>query len=300
MNLNWNYLRYFEEVAKQEHFTRAADNLHITQSALSKSIDNLESDLGIPLFERRGRNVKLTRYGQILYNHVSSATAHIEKGLQLMNDIIGADTGEVHCASIFSIGASFIPDIIKGFNKQNPNIKLKFNQKPTQDILYDLLDSKIDLGFCGEFNAEGNFDKLEKEPILLEELLLAVPESHPLAGKNHVDFSDIVNESFIGYTSNTGIIHSIGSTLKHAGLDTPQLNVSYSASEDNTIISMVRSGLGIAFVADNSYIQRDGVSFLHVHNPYFSRTLYMVWKKNNYISPATKLFKYYILSHTQV
>ena len=63
--MNWQYLRYFEVVAREEHFTRAADQLHITQSALSKSIDNLENEIGVPLFESHGRNIRLTKYGQI-------------------------------------------------------------------------------------------------------------------------------------------------------------------------------------------------------------------------------------------
>ena len=93
--MNWQYLRYFEVVAREEHFTRAADKLHMTQSALSKSIDNLEKDIGIPLFEQYGRNIKLTRYGQIFYNHVSAATSEIEDGLRTIRNMVDTKSGEV-------------------------------------------------------------------------------------------------------------------------------------------------------------------------------------------------------------
>ena len=296
---NWNFLRYFEEVAKEEHFTRAAENLNRTQSALSKSIDKLEEELGVPLFEHDGRNVKLTRYGQILYRHVAAATAEIEKGLQTLQTLSNADAGEVRFASIFSAGGSFIPSIMKGFQQENPNVRLTFYQKSTHDILQDILDGKIDFGFCGEFRTEEEYSPLQKEAIVMEELLLAVPTSHPLARQKSVSFSDIAGEPFIGYTANTGIRESIRMTLERAGMGDVRLNERYTAAEDNTILSMVREGLGIALIADNSYINRNDIALLHVTGPYFSRTLYLVWKKDTYAAPAAKAFKYYVLSRNR-
>lgn len=297
--LNWNFLRYFEEVAKEEHFTRAAENLHRTQSALSKSIDKLEEDLGIPLFERDGRNVRLTRYGQILYRHVAAATAEIEKGLQILQTMSNSEAGEVRFASIFSAGGSFLPSVMKGFQAENPNVRLTFYQKSTHDILQDIADGKIDFGFCGEFRTEETYAQFEKEAIIMEELLLAVPKNHPLARQKSVPFSEITGESFIGWTTNTGIRESIRMTLDRAGIDSRQIKEKYTAAEDNTVLSMVREGLGIALIADNSYINRSDITLLHISNPYFSRTLYLVWKKDVYVSPAAKAFKYYVLSRNR-
>lgn len=298
--MNWQYLRYFEVVAREEHFTRAADKLHMTQSALSKSIDNLEKDIGIPLFEQYGRNIKLTRYGQIFYNHVSAATSEIEDGLRIIRNMVDTKSGEVMFASIFTIGATFIPDIIKGFQASHPGIKLKFYQKSTTDILSDVLDGTVDLGFCGEFQRSGLYQDIDCDPILEEELLLAVPADHPLAAHETVSFSEILDETFIGYTNNTGIIHSIQDTLNRSGFGSVPLKEAYQAAEDNTVASLVRAGLGIAFIADNPLVHRNGLSFLHVKDPYFSRTLYAVWRKNGYLSPAAKAFKYFVLAQASL
>ena len=93
--MNWQYLRYFEVVAREEHYTRAAEMLHLTQSALSKSIHNLENRLGVPLFEPDGRNIKLTKYGQIFYNHVIVRLRRL-KGVSISShDMVGAEQGEV-------------------------------------------------------------------------------------------------------------------------------------------------------------------------------------------------------------
>lgn len=296
--MNWQYLRYFEVVAREEHLTRAAEKLHMTQSALSKSIDNLEKELGFPLFEQRGRNIRLTKYGHIFYNHVASATKEIETGLETIHEAICSSKGIVRLASIFSLGAFFIPDIIKGFQLHNPDIRLMFYQTSTSNILYDVLNGEVDLGFCGEFVRDGDFKELDAEVVQVEELLLVVPPEHRLANQDSVEFQDLLDENFVGYTDNTGIIHSIRDTLKRAGLDGIRLKENYQVAEDNTIVGMVRAGLGIAFVADCPYIQRQGVSFLHIRNPYFCRKLYLVWKKDGFLSQAAKAFKYYVLSQT--
>lgn len=298
--MNWQYLKYFEVVAHEEHFTRAAEALHMTQSALSKSISNLESELGVALFESTGRGVRLTKYGQIFYNHVSSATAEVEKGIEKLHDMVGAQGGTVTFATIFTMGAFFIPSLIRGFRDQNPNIKLNLYQKSTSDILDDVLRGEADLGFCGEFPRERKYADIECEPVQNEELLLAVPLSHPLAKRTTpVEFSEIKDEDFIGYTGNTGIIHSIRQTLEQAGIN-PELKFVYAAAEDNTVASLVREGLGIAFLADNPLVIKDGLHFLHVKNPYLSRTLYMIWRKGKYLSPAARTFKYYVLSRTNL
>ncbi len=295
--MNWQYLRYFEVVAREEHFTRAADKLHITQSALSKSIDNLENEIGVPLFESHGRNIRLTKYGQIFYEHVSSATAEVEQGIAQLHDMAGVRGGEVTFASIFSMGAFQIPRLIKGFQAQHPDIKLRLYQKSTSDILRDVLEGTADLGFVGEFPRQGEYAGIDAEPISVEEILLAVPLDHPLASRTTpVAFQELLDESFIGWTGNTGIIHSIRMTLERAGLGDVKLRETYQGAEENCVASLVREGLGIALIADNPLTHREGLAFLHIKDPHFFRTLYLVWKKGKYLSPATKAFKYYVLS----
>ena len=109
-------------------------------------------------------------------------------------------------------------------------------------------------------------------------------------------FFELLDEKFIGYTNNTGIIHSIRDTLEQTGMGDVCLKETYQAAEDNAVASMLREGLGIAFIADNPLIHRNDLVFLHVENPYFTRKLYMVWEKDRYLSPAVKAFKYYVLS----
>lgn len=294
--MNWQYLKYFEVVARQEHYTRAADELFITQSALSKSIDNLERELGFPLFEKQGRNIKLTKYGQLFSNHVTKATKEIEDSVSMIRNLLSPENGVVSFSSIFTLGAEYMPNIIKDFSASHPNIKLLYYQESTTNILENVDSGNIDFGFCGEFDRE-KYPDFECEPIMIEELVVIVPKDHPLADRREIHFDEVINDTFIGYTGNTGIIHSLSNTLGRpiGGIEAP--NIFYAANEDNTVAGLVRAGLGVGIVADNPAIRFDNLSVLHVTNPRLTRTLYLCWKKGRFLSPASKLFKYYVLSN---
>lgn len=295
--MNWQYLKYFEIVAKEEHYTRAANALHITQSALSKSIDNLEKELGFPLFEKDGRNIKLTKYGQLLSNHVANATKEIEENVAIIRNMMSPENGIVSFSSIFTLGADYMPQIIKMFSQDHPSIKLLYYQESTVNILNNVNNGTVDFGFCGEFD-ETEFPDIEAEPIIIEELVVVVPRGHPLAGHRKIKFSEVENETFIGYTSNTGIIHSIQNSLGISKEEMSRFKRSYCTNEDNTIAGLVRAGLGISIIADNPAIYTEGLSILHVTEPRLTRTLYLCWKKEGFLPPAAKLFKYFVLSHT--
>lgn len=293
--MNWQYLKYFEVVAQEEHFSRASEKLFITQSALSKSIAKLEEEIGVPLFERQGRNVQLTQYGKILRDHITTALADIDHGIKSIQLLTNSYTGNVRISSLFTMGTNYIPALFNAFIKNYPEIDITYFQKSTIDILMDILDNHIDLGFCGEFENIGEFADIEREPVLVEELFLYVPENHRLASRESINISEVMKEVFIGWNTTTGIYLSIENALKRAGIK-EKFRYSFCASEDNTVAEMVRQGLGIAFIANCPSINTSNLVKIKVSSPFLSRTLYMVWKKNAYHPPSVTTFKYFTLS----
>lgn len=294
--MNWQYLIYFEVLAREEHFSKAAELLGITQSTLSSSIDCLEKDLGVPLFERNGHNIKLNKYGRVLCNHVIFATNEVEKGVKTIDEMFKMDSNVVSFASVFTMGTNFVPELIKSFRVQHPNVHLPYYQKSTMNILNDILDGSIQFGFCGEFLRDGPYRDIDSEMVLVEELLLAVPLDHPLAGRSSVSVREIVDEDFVGYTNNTGINHSLMEGLGKVGVLLSELKQNYQAAEDNTVVAMVRAGLGIAFVANNPTIYTEGVAMVPISEPAMSRRLYMVWNRNKYLSKPARDFKRHVLT----
>lgn len=149
--MNWQHLIYFKKVAECEHLTRASEELYISVSALSKAISNLEEELGIVLFEKSGRNIHLNRYGQMFYNYVSRATSEIEDGIHFIQRAASVYTGDVHISTIFSVGTNYLPELLSSFKQDYPQIHIELSQKTTSQILTELHENRIDLGFCSEF-----------------------------------------------------------------------------------------------------------------------------------------------------
>lgn len=294
--MNWQYLQYFKAVTQEGDLLRATEQLGVSQSELLKAIQELRDELGVPLLEVDGQKVRLNKYGRAFRNCVFFASNEITKGVDIIRNMAKMDSHTVSLSSIFTMGANFVPPLIKSFQVQYPEVRLAYYQKSTKNILRDLLDGNIEFGFCGEFPRVGEYAALDSEIVLLEELRLAVPEDHWLAERESVRFEEIKDEIFVGYTDNTGIIHTLQEELARAGYNLTELKQAYQVAEDNTVVAMVRAGLGIAFVANNPVIYTEGVRLIPVTEPHLARKLYMVWKRNSYMSPAAKSFKYHVLA----
>jgi len=294
ISINYLNLKYFETVAETQHFTKAARELYISQSALSKAINNLEQEIGVPLFERQGRNVRLTSYGRIFRDYVKQSNHIIEDGIHQIQDMANVSTGKIRISSIYSMGANYIPEIIRRYTEKYPGISINYYQKPTTEIIADILDSKTDIGFCGEYPFTEH-SSLAFERVLTEEMCLLVRKDHPLADRKSVNFEEVAKETFVGYNKNTGTMNSIYRTLKQAGF-TSKIDCAYFATEENTIASMVRSGLGIGMITDIPSIYTEGLVRISIDYPHFYRNLYMVWNSQRYLSPASKNFRNFVLS----
>ena len=121
MFLNWQHLMYFLVAADTGHFTRASELLFITQSALTKAINNLESELGAPLFEKKGRNIKLTVYGESFYENVSGAAEELNGGVRKIHDMIDLKSGSISVSATYTMCAEYLPNIIRKYRRKYPD-----------------------------------------------------------------------------------------------------------------------------------------------------------------------------------
>lgn len=294
--MNWTYLEYFEVLAKNEDIPQAAEQLQISQSVLSEAIDSLEVELGVPLFDRRAHSMRLNRFGRVLQGSIVLGSNEISRGFGTIHEMSRVEKTTVSFSSVFTMGVTFVPQHIKSFQGLHPNIRLIYYQKSTKDILEDILNDNVEFGFCGEFPREGRYIGIDTETVMVEKLMLAVPLDHPLKDRENVRLKELMDEPFIGYTPNTGIIHSLGEGFAKAGCHFSALKQVYQAAEDNTVLAMVRAGLGVSIVAYNPTLYTEGVCLIPVTDPPLSRNLYMAWKRNGYMSPSAKAFKYHVLS----
>lgn len=143
--MNLRQLHYFRVLAKDEHITQAAAKLNITQPSLSHAISELEKELGTYLFEKQGRNIRLTKYGRFYLDYVNRALDELEKGEKNLRELINPSSGRVDLSFIYTLGPHFVPKMIEAFSSQEEykNISFSFSQGNTKNILQNLKDEKM-------------------------------------------------------------------------------------------------------------------------------------------------------------
>ena len=291
--MNLNHLSYFRVLAKLEHYTQAAEELSITQPSLSHAMSALEKDLGTYLFEKQGRNIKLTKYGKIYYEYVDKALSELERGEKKLKELTNVSTGTIELGYIYTLGPNFVPKLIKNFTNadENKNIKFLFGQGTTQSLIKDLKEEKYDMVFCSLVDDEPDIEFI---PIANEELVVIVSNEHPLAKNEFIDLSEVGNYPFIGFSEKSGIRSLISDLFKEVDINP---NIICEVEEDNAVAGLVEINYGIAVVPKISSLKYYNVKVLPIINPKHERFIYLSTLKNRYLTPSVNLFKKYSIEY---
>lgn len=293
--MNLNHLSYFRVLARLEHYTQAAEELSITQPSLSHAMATLEKDLGTYLFEKQGRNIKLTKHGRIYYEYVDRALSELERGEKKLRELTNVSTGTIELGYIYTLGPKFIPHLIKEFTSldNNENIKFIFGQGTTKSLIEGLKEEKFDMVFCSKIENEPDIDFI---PIANEELVVIVCNDHPLAKKESIDLKEIGSYPFIGFSEKSGIRSIIEELFKKVDI-VP--NTICEVEEDNAVAGLVEINYGIAVLPRLSSLKYYNVKVLPITNPKHERFIYLATLKNRYLTPSVNLFKKYSLEYSK-
>ena len=147
--MNLNQLYYFQKVAQLQHYHQAAKELNISQPSLSRSIANLEEELGVSLFQKNGRNIELTKYGSIFLEHVNRIIDEIKIAENKMKSLAGSSSGHIDIGYVFPLAKSYIPRLVRSFLNQQENHEITFSlsQEITKNLIADLKNEKYDVVF---------------------------------------------------------------------------------------------------------------------------------------------------------
>ena len=242
MNLLMSGLRYFEEVARQGSLRKAEERLHVAASAINRQILKLEDELGVPLFERLPRGLRLSPAGELLLQQVRQWQRDERRLLEQLGEIKGAGCAEVRIATVESLTDQLLPDILFKFHERFPRVRSILATGMTETILEQVLIGDADIGIC--INPPVTRRVRFIEQVGLEFGAVMAP-THPLAQKQTVWLRDF--SSYPTILPGTEMFH--GSTLEHV-LTRSDVDLT-SLSACNRILSiksLVRSGLGVAFL----------------------------------------------------
>ncbi len=295
-NINFQHLNYFLIAAKHLNFSDAAEELYISYSTLSKAMSRLETQMDIKLFEKDGRNIKLTKYGKIFAGYVSKAITELKNGIDEIERLTNQYSGEVRLSSVFTTSSTYLPERLARYRKEYPEMTVYLTQTSTQEILRTIMDGEIDIGFCGEFNFDDYKDDIDREFIYNDKIVLIVNKSHPLANKKNVSFKDIKDEIFIGYNESAGMNHSIRTAVERVASPDFEFKTLYAMNEESGVIGMVRANQGIAFVSQRNPIDFKDIKVVEVNDLSIVYNIYMVWQRSEYLPSSVTTFKNFIIS----
>lgn len=292
--MDMSQLKYFQILAGAGSFTKASEDLNLSQPALSRSISRLEEEMGVPLFERKSRGVVLNRYGEIFLPHANRVLLEIDEGKQKINDRIHPNQGTISLAFIETLGFSFIPNLISKFRKKDPKVEFQLLQDTTVNILGLLSNGKIDIGFCSPQALEENISSIK---LSKEELFLIVPKSHPLAGRELVNLSDVAEEPFVLFKKETALHDVIENLCREAGF-VPKM--SFESFEERTVAGLVGASFGVALLPHIPGLDKRKISLIRVSTPKCFRKIEMVWRKEAYMPPVVMHFKDFVQNNIRL
>ncbi|MEF2560312.1 MAG: LysR family transcriptional regulator [Eggerthellaceae bacterium] len=218
--MNLSQLRYFRKLAEVQHFTRAAERLYITQPALSNSIKQLENELGVPLFEQYGRNVRLTKYGREFNEYVSEGLDVIDKGIQIAQEHANSLSGTIDIGTIFTVQSDYLPALLRTYRGiYGTQVDVRLYQGLTQGLLEKLEDGTYDVAICAYAD---NCPDIEFIPVLTQDLVAVLHEDNPLAQQEYISLDDLGKTKIVTYRPETSIGSEVRDLISDLDLDIKQ------------------------------------------------------------------------------
>ena len=273
--MNFQQLQYFLALADELHFWRTSEKMFITQSALSRHIKIIEQELGIQLFERNNRNVKLTKAGEFLRDEFGKLLGEFESVTRHARLIAIGEIGIVRIGYPASITYSVLPELLRLLNEIHPNLIVELIELIGTEFDAALLGYHIDIGFNREIpKAKG----LTVQKIHTENFALVIPAAHPLAQKNTIDLAEVKNEWFVlprlsGKSEHVGQMRMI---FEQSGF-IPRIR--FESDRGTTLLGLVAGGLGISLlpISYSDYAPR-GLKFIKIPP---TTSLFALWRADD-------------------
>ncbi|MFI2563406.1 LysR substrate-binding domain-containing protein [Paenarthrobacter sp. NPDC018779] len=240
-------LRYFLVVADELHFGRAAERLHITQPPLTVAIRRLESELGVQLFDRTTRRVTLTVAGESFRSRIQGAVSELDDAAGDLPMVAAGHSGRIRVGFVSSASYTTIPQAIRLFRERRPRVELVLSPLTSGEQIEQLLDGGLDLGLVRD---PGEVPGLGLEPVSAEDLVVVLPETHPLTAHPEIAAQQLEGEPMIlfPYRLMPGFVARV-LRLFDPGGSSPQ--VVQQAIHQETVLGLVAAGIGLSILPES-------------------------------------------------
>lgn len=274
------HLRYFAAVAEEENVTRAAERLHVSQPPLSRQIRDLEEELGVELFERTARSIRLTGAGRVFLGEARAVLLRADEAASKVRSIGRRPTGNLSVGFAPSLTVDLLPTALRSFQKTHPSVRVSLHDMSSEEMLRGLRRGDIQLALMahpGRCLPKG----FGSQALLDHDYLIALPKDHPLAKRRSLQIADIRNLPLLGYSRSGYPEYSRDILTLLDGKAAGKKQASPFAEEydsGSSLIAAVQSGRGIALVSEGlSQIAGKGITLIPLRPRKTAVTLSAVW-----------------------
>lgn len=288
--MNLNQLHYFSKLAQVEHYTKASEELNISQPSLSHAIHELEKELGTKLFEKQGRGVALTKYGRLFREYADESLQILDTGVRKVRSLTGQTEGMIELAYIYTLGSEFVPKLVSDFIRTHEELKVQFcfTVGNTSEIIQGIKEERFDIGFCSMTEREPD---ISFTPVGTENLVVVVPKGHPLSGEAAVDLEQAASYPQIFYTQNSGLRPVVDRMFEQIKISP---RIVYEIEEDGSMAGLVAQNFGIAVMPEIPILSQLPVDILPIRNRHEMRYVYMARAADKYQPPLVHRFADYV------
>lgn len=276
------HLTYFREVARREHLSDAARDLNVSQPAITKQLQDLQQELGVKLFERAGRRIKLTAAGQTLLRHAEIILGHVEVARHELHSFSAEMGGRVSIGAPPTVGERLLPRVLHEFHRAYQRVELKVYEGPTSLLTRQLDSGELDLAVVSLPLQQAS---IVADPLFTEELVVVVAEQHRLAGRSGVRMAELRDEPFLLYSPG-GFVRDATVTACRAEGFSPRVALDSGSME--LLLRLTEAGLGVAVVPQLALTGREKLWDLRILDQRPTRTVGLATSRLRPLSRAAE------------
>lgn len=276
---------FFLTLARHGSFTKAADELFMTQPGLSYAIKQLEAELDVPLFNRNDKGVTLTRFGETFMPYAESIMSQVKAAADAVAEQKAPLVGKVNITYIVTFTVDIIPNMLRDFysDERHNRIDIQLTAvQTTAEVIEQLKSGKADV--CLSYSRPENTESVR---ISEQELVLALPHNHPLAERGEISLREIDGEPMAFCLSGSQLYKQTMKMFEHDRLSP---NIRFCTHDCSAMIAYASLGIGLSIVPHSAVSQNDSVSICHIDNPYRLRDIYISRLQNNNLSHTAQYF----------
>ncbi len=249
LQIEFRHLETFCRVADLRSFSKAADDLFLTQPTVSGHILSLEQSLSLRLFDRARREVRLTKSGQVFHEYASRILSLRQDLLNALSEFSLGIRGELSLGTSTIPGEYLLPRLIGDFKKEHPSFIISLKIADTREVIEYVLDDRVEIGIIG---AKVNHPSLHYEKCAEDEIIVVAPSDHPLTRKKKASLDELLEEPWIIREEGSGTRLAVEKELRKRGKSFRQFNVATEMGSTSSVKAGVKAKLGLAFVSERA------------------------------------------------